>query len=58
VADGGSRIKEEPDMAVIAPLDQAKVDAFAQKVFGHITGFTVTAMVAIGDQLGLFKDLV
>jgi 2-polyprenyl-3-methyl-5-hydroxy-6-metoxy-1,4-benzoquinol methylase len=38
-------------------VDQEKVEAFVGKVLGDTSGTIVTVMAAIGDQLGLFKDL-
>jgi SAM-dependent methyltransferase len=37
--------------------DQATVEAFAGKVLGDTSGTLVTMLAAIGDRLGLFKDL-
>ncbi len=45
-------------MAVNTPIDQEKVEAFVHKVLEDTSATTVTVMAAIGDQLGLFKDLV
>src|SRR5688500_17792901 len=49
----------EGDMAVTTQpaVDQEKVEAFVGKVLGDTSGAIVTVMAAIGDQLGLFKDL-
>lgn len=38
-------------------VDQAKAEAFVGKVLGDTSGMTVTVLAAIGDRLGLFKDL-
>ncbi|HZT98704.1 MAG TPA: methyltransferase domain-containing protein [Ktedonobacteraceae bacterium] len=38
-------------------IDQAKTEAFLGKVLGDTSGMTVTIMAAIGDRLGLFKNL-
>ncbi len=37
--------------------DQAKAEAFVEKVLDDTSGLTVTVLAAIGDRLGLFKDL-
>ena len=39
-------------------LDQAKMEAFVHKVFGDTSAALTTTLAAIGDRLGLFKDLV
>jgi 2-polyprenyl-3-methyl-5-hydroxy-6-metoxy-1,4-benzoquinol methylase len=44
-------------MAMQAVLDQAKVDQFVGKVLGDASATLVTFLAAIGDRLGLFKDL-
>lgn len=41
----------------IADVDQAKVEDFMKKVGADTSGLAVTIMAAIGDRLGLFKDL-
>lgn len=38
-------------------VDPAKAEAFVHKAFGDATGALVTFMCALGDRLGLFKDL-
>lgn len=38
-------------------IDPKKVEAFVGKVLGDTTGSLVTILAAIGDRLGLFKDL-
>jgi SAM-dependent methyltransferase len=38
-------------------LDQAKMDTFVQKVLGDTSAALTTTLAAIGDRLGLFKDL-
>jgi 2-polyprenyl-3-methyl-5-hydroxy-6-metoxy-1,4-benzoquinol methylase len=38
-------------------LDMDKVGAFAQHVAGAITGAATTAMVVVGDELGLYRAL-
>ena len=43
--------------AASTALDQAGVDAFAAKVLNDTAGWAATTMAAIGDRLGLFKDL-
>jgi 2-polyprenyl-3-methyl-5-hydroxy-6-metoxy-1,4-benzoquinol methylase len=39
------------------PIDEAKLEAFMGKALGDLSGMMVTAMCAIGDRFGLFKDL-
>jgi hypothetical protein len=43
-----------PDQPV---LDQAKMEAFVQKVLGDTSAAMTTTLAALGDRLGLFKDL-
>lgn len=38
-------------------IDQAKAEEFVGKVLGDASGLTATLLAAIGDRLGLFKDL-
>jgi hypothetical protein len=38
-------------------LDQNAVNAFAGKVLGDLGGTSATLLAALGDRLGLFKDL-
>jgi SAM-dependent methyltransferase len=38
-------------------LDTGKVGAFAQQVAGALTGAATTAMVVVGDELGLYRAL-
>lgn len=38
-------------------VDESKIEEFVGKVLGDVSGTTVTIMAAIGDHLGLFKDL-
>jgi SAM-dependent methyltransferase len=38
-------------------LDMDKVGAFAQQVAGALTGAATTAMVVVGDELGLYRAL-
>lgn len=40
-----------------ADIDQAKTEAFAGRVLGDISACMVTLLAALGDWLGLFKDL-
>jgi 2-polyprenyl-3-methyl-5-hydroxy-6-metoxy-1,4-benzoquinol methylase len=40
-----------------ATVDPAKVEAFVGKVLGDSAGLTTTLIAAIGDRLGLYKDL-
>ena len=47
-----------PDTAhSTAELDQAKVEAFVGKCLGDFSGTMSTLLAALGDRLGLFKDL-
>src|SRR5690349_6456196 len=41
----------------MASFDLAKQDPFAAKVLGDCAGFQAVLMCALGDRLGLFKDL-
>ncbi len=38
-------------------IEQARVDEFMKKVVADTSGLAVTIMAALGDRLGLFKDL-
>jgi 2-polyprenyl-3-methyl-5-hydroxy-6-metoxy-1,4-benzoquinol methylase len=38
-------------------IDQAKAEAFVGKVLGDTSAMAITIMAAIGDRLGLFKNL-
>ena len=38
-------------------LDQAKMEAFVHKVLGDTSAAMTTTLAALGDRLGLFKDL-
>jgi len=38
-------------------IDYAKIEVFAGRVLGDISAFMVSALAALGDRLGLFKDL-
>lgn len=44
-------------MAAPREPDSAKVEAFMEKALGDLSGAMATALCAIGDRLGLFKDL-
>lgn len=44
-------------MVAQATLDQAKLEAFGGKALGDLAGTFASFMCAIGDRLGLFKDL-
>ena len=44
-------------MAAQATIDQAKLEAFGGKALGDLAGTFASFMCAIGDRLGLFKDL-
>lgn len=46
---------EEPRSAT--GLGEAAVEAFAEKVFGDLAGAHTVFMAALGDRLGLFRDL-
>jgi 2-polyprenyl-3-methyl-5-hydroxy-6-metoxy-1,4-benzoquinol methylase len=39
------------------PLDEARLEAFMGKAVGDLSGIMATALCALGDRLGLFKDL-
>lgn len=39
------------------PIDQAKAEEFVHKVLGDVTAWLSTNLTAIGDRLGLFKEL-
>jgi 2-polyprenyl-3-methyl-5-hydroxy-6-metoxy-1,4-benzoquinol methylase len=41
----------------ITEVEQAKVECFMSKVMTDTSGLAVTVMAALGDRLGLFKDL-
>ncbi len=45
------------DAQAAADLDRAAVEVFAEKVFGDVAGAHTVFMAAIGDRLGLFRDL-
>ena len=53
----------EPESTASAPAtaaqppDQAKVHAFAERAFADLSATYTVALCAIGDRLGLFKDL-
>jgi SAM-dependent methyltransferase len=44
-------------MTATAVIDQAKADAFIGRVLTDTSGMTTTVLAAIGDRLGLWKDL-
>ena len=44
-------------MATAQPVDQAKQEAFVNKVLGDTSATMTTILASIGDRLGLFKDL-
>ena len=44
-------------MTTEAAIDQAKMEAFVGKVLGDTSGLMTTVLAAIGDRLGLFKEL-
>lgn len=39
------------------PIDPDKLKAEGQKVFGHLKGALVSAMIHLGDKLGLYRAL-
>jgi SAM-dependent methyltransferase len=45
-------------MVTTTEFDQAKMEAFLGKVLTDTSGTVVTVLATIGDQLGLFKNLV
>jgi len=47
----------EVPMATAQPIDQAKQEAFVNKVLGDTSATMTTILASIGDRLGLFKDL-
>lgn len=44
-------------MTLEATINPAKMEAFLHKVIGDTSGLTTTILAAMGDRLGLFKDL-
>lgn len=40
-----------------SPLDPEKVEAFTDRVVGYLSGASISAMVYLGDQLGLYRAL-
>jgi SAM-dependent methyltransferase len=44
-------------MSTQSPIDRKKLGAFLGKVLGDTSGMLVTVMAAVGDRLGLFKQL-
>jgi hypothetical protein len=47
----------EVPMATAQLIDQAKQEAFVNKVLGDTSATMTTILASIGDRLGLFKDL-
>src|SRR3981189_945558 len=47
----------EVPMATAQLIDQAKQEAFVNKVLGYTSATMTTILASIGDRLGLFKDL-
>lgn len=45
------------DAQTAADVDDAATEAFAEKVLGDVAGAHIVYMGAIGDRLGLFRDL-
>lgn len=41
----------------MSPLDATKQEAFAHKALGDVSGMQSVMLAALGDRLGLFKDL-
>jgi SAM-dependent methyltransferase len=39
------------------PIDEARVEAFAGQLIGDLAGAATTAMIALGDRLGLFEAM-
>ncbi len=44
-------------MTAEAAIDQARLEAFVGKALGDTSGLMTTVLAAIGDRLGLFKEL-
>jgi len=44
-------------MAEVATIDSARQEEFVEKVVEQISGTMTTLLGAIGDRLGLFKNL-
>ena len=40
------------------PIDQQKMDQFVHKVLGDTSALTTAVLGAIGEQAGLFRDLM
>src|SRR6266542_392947 len=50
--------RREPDMAIEShALDPAKVKASGERIFGYLKGAAISAMVYLGDNLGLYKAM-
>ena len=43
-------------MVTAQPIDQAKQEAFVNKVLGDTSATMATILASVGDRLGLFKD--
>ena len=39
------------------PIDQQKTEQFVHRVLGDTSALTTAVLAALGDKLGLFKDL-
>lgn len=39
------------------PIDPAKVKASGERVFGYLKGMAVSAMIYLGDKLGLYRAM-
>src|SRR5260370_33705750 len=48
---------EVPMATPLTTINQAKQEAFVQKVLGDTSATMTTLLCSIGDRLGLFKDL-
>jgi 2-polyprenyl-3-methyl-5-hydroxy-6-metoxy-1,4-benzoquinol methylase len=44
-------------MAAERPIDPAKVKAGGERVFGYLKGMAVSAMIYLGDRLGLYRAM-
>ena len=44
-------------MATDRPIDPAKIKASGERVFGYLKGMAVSAMIYLGDKLGLYRAM-
>lgn len=44
-------------MATERPIDPAKVKASSERVFGYLKGMAISAMIYLGDNLGLYRAM-